>query len=272
MRRAIGYLSVLAVFMNACGAAAAGGAQPDVTPHGGSGSPAVVVFAAASLTDAFKEIGTAFEAANHGTSVTFNFAGSQTLRTQIEEGAPADVFASANTDQMDALIADGMMAAGAPRVFLTNQLVVIVPPRNPAQVRSLPDLARAGLKLDLAAADVPVGSYARQALEKMDQAFGGGFQASALANVVSEEDNVKQVVTKVQLGEADAGIVYTSDAIAAPDVGRIPIPANLNVTAQYPIGLLNHAAHPAIAESFVNYVLSEEGQAILAKWGFQPVR
>jgi molybdate transport system substrate-binding protein len=271
MRRTIGYLAASAFILNACGSAAAGGAQLDATGAGGSQDGALIVFAAASLTDAFKEIGTAFEAANPGTSATFNFAGSQTLRTQIEEGAPADVFASANTDQMDVLVADGMVAAGAPRIFLTNQLVVIVPPHNPARLRSLPDLARAGLKLDVAAPDVPVGSYARQALENMNEVYGEGFGARVLANVVSEEDNVKQVVTKVHLGEADAGIVYTSDAMAAPDIGEIPIPADLNVIAQYPIAPLDHAAKPALAQAFVGYVLSAEGQAILAKWGFQPV-
>ena len=181
------------------------------------------------------------------------------------------MFASANTDQMDVLVTDGMIPPGAPRIFLTNQLVVIVPPHNPARLRGLPDLARAGLKLDLAAPDVPVGSYARQALEKMNETFGGGFEARVLANVVSEEDNVNQVVTKVQLGEADAGIVYTSDAMAAPDLGRIPIPADLNVIAQYLIAPLRHSGNPSVAETFVGYVLSPEGQAILAKWGFRSV-
>jgi len=270
MRRTTGYLLVSAFLLNACGSAAAGGVQSGATPAGRSQSGTLIVFAAASLTDAFKQIGAAFEAANPGTSATFNFAGSQTLRTQIEEGAPADVFASANSDQMDVLVTDGMIAAEAPRMFLTNQLVVIVPPHNPAKVRSLPDLARAGLKLDLAAPDVPVGSYARQALEKMNTRIGGDFEARVLANVVSEEDNVKQVVTKVQLGEADAGIVYTSDAMAAPDVGEIPIAADVNVIAQYPIAPLRHSPQPALAKAFVSYVLSAEGQAILAKWGFQP--
>jgi molybdate transport system substrate-binding protein len=272
MRRTIGYLSVLVLFVSACGSASARGGQPGATQAANSGDETLIVFAAASLTDAFKEMRTAFEAANPGTSLTFNFAGSQTLRTQIEEGAPADLFASANIDQMQVLVVDGMIRSEAPRIFLTNQLVVIVPPHNPASVRNLPDLARGGLKLDLAAPDVPVGSYARQALDKMNASFGGGFEARVLANVVSEEDNVKQVVTKVQLGEADAGIVYTSDAMAAPDVGRIAIPANLNVIAQYPIAPLGHAEHPALAEAFVDFVLSAEGQAILAKWGFQPVR
>ena len=272
MKRTIEYLTILAFFLNACGAAATESEPGRRLAAGSSQDGTVIVFAAASLTDAFKEIGTAFEAANPGTSVTLNFAGSQTLRTQIEEGAPADVFASANSDQMDVLVADGMIAPGAPRTFLTNQLVVIVPPHNPAKVRSLLDLGRAGLKLDLAAPDVPVGAYARQAMEKMNEEFGDGFEARVLANVVSEEDNVKQVVTKVQLGEADAGIVYTSDAMAAPDVGRITIPEDLNVVAQYLIAPLSEAGNPALAVSFEEYVLSADGQATLAKWGFQPAR
>jgi molybdate transport system substrate-binding protein len=272
MTRAIGSLALLTLLLEACGSAVAGTAQPRASRAYSPNDGALIVFAAASLTDAFKEIGAAFEAANPGTSVTFNFAGSQTLRTQIEEGAPADVFASANTDQMDVLLADGMIAPDAPRIFLANQLVVILPPHNPATVRSLRDLGRAGIKLDLAAADVPVGAYARQTLEKMNATFGGGFEARVLANVVSEEDNVKQVVTKVQLGEADAGIVYTSDAMAAPDVGRIAIPADLNVIAQYPIAPLGHAGNPVLAEAFAEYVLSADGQAILTKWGFQPAQ
>jgi molybdate transport system substrate-binding protein len=271
MKRTSGYLALLALILTACGSSAVGGGLPSPKQAGSPGDGTLVVFAAASLTEAFKEIGTAFEAANPGTSVTFNFAGSQTLRTQIEEGAPADVYASANTDQMDVLVADGMISRDAPRIFLSNQLVVILPPRDPGRVSGLRDLGRAGLKLDLAAPDVPVGSYARQSLEKMNETFGSDFEARVLANVVSEEDNVKQVVTKVQLGEADAGIVYVSDAMAAPDVGRIAIPADLNVIARYPIARLGHAGNPALAQAFINYVLSEEGQAILAKWGFQPV-
>ena len=175
-------------------------------------SRTLTVFAAASLADAFTEIGIAFETANPGAAVVFSFAGSQTLRTQIEAGAPADVFASANSTEMDLLIDAGLVAAGAPQVFLSNKLAVILPPTNPKGVEQLQDLARPGLKLVLAAEEVPVGGYARQALDKMNGSFGKEFKAQVLANVVSNEDNVKQVVAKVQLGEADAGIVYASDA------------------------------------------------------------
>ena len=230
------------------------------------------VFAAASLTDAFHEVGKNFEAANPGVKVTFNFAGSQALRTQIEEGAPVDVFASANKTEMDALVTDGLVAQDAPQVFLTNNLVVILPSGNPAGLTKLEDLANPGLKLVLAAEEVPVGKYARQALETMSGQFGAGFKDKVLANVVSNEDNVKQVVAKVQLGEADAGIVYTSDAIAAPDLKTIEIPAEMNVIAKYPIAPITKSSQPEVAQAFISYVLSKDGQAVLQKWGFAPAQ
>ncbi len=270
MSRLLALVALSSVVLGACtvptsdqtGAAAA---APD------SKDGALVVFAAASLTEAFKEIGTAFEAQNLGVKIMFNFAGSQTLRTQIEEGASADVFASANTDQMDLLVTDGMIAPDAPRIFLTNWLVVVLPPDNPAAIGQLQDLSKPGIKLVLAAADVPVGLYARQALEKMNGSLGADFKDKVLASIVSNEDNVKQVVAKVQLGEADAGIVFTSDAIAAPDLKTIEIPSVFNVVADYPIAALKHSANPSLAIRFADYVLSPESQATLQKWGFQPV-
>lgn len=228
------------------------------------------VFAAASLTEAFTEIGAAFEAANPGVTVTFNFAGSQALRTQIEEGAPADVFASANTKEMDALVAGSLAAAEAPQVFLTNRLVLILPADNPGELTTLEELARPGVKLVLAAEEVPVGNYSRQSLEKMNSAYGADYKDKVLANVVSNEDNVKQVVAKVQLGEADAGIVYSSDAAAAPDLKFIEIPAEWNVVAEYPIAALSGSENAELAEQFIAFVLSDEGQSVLSKWGFGP--
>ena len=228
------------------------------------------VFAAASLTDAFTEIGKKFEAANPGVTVTFNFAGSQALRTQIEEGAPADVFASANKTEMDTLVADRFMAKDSAEVFLTNKLVVILPAENTAALGTLEDLAKPGIKLVLAAEEVPVGKYARQALDNMNGPFGTDFKEKVLANVVSNEDNVRQVVSKIQLGEADAGIVYTSDAVAAPELKTIEIPDDLNVIASYPIASLDKSENAELAQAFVDYVLSAEGQAVLAAWGFAP--
>jgi molybdate transport system substrate-binding protein len=231
---------------------------------------ALTVYAAASLTDAFTEIGGNFQSANPGVTVAFNFAGSQALRTQIEEGAPADVFASANTKEMDILIAGGFVTSNAPQVFLANELVVILPADNPAAIESLEDLARPGIKLVFAAEEVPVGRYAREALDKMSGTFGADFKDRVLANIVSNEDNVKQVVAKVQLSEADAGIVYTSDAVAAPELKSIEIPAGLNVIARYPIAPLVKSENADLARAFIDYVLSDEGQAILAQWGFGP--
>jgi molybdate transport system substrate-binding protein len=228
------------------------------------------VFAAASLTDAFTEIGRNFEAANPGVTTTFNFAGSQALRTQIEEGAPADVFASANAKEMDTLVTDGLVTKDTPENFLTNKLVVVLPANNPAGLEQLEDLSKPGIKLVLAAEEVPVGKYARQALDSMNGQLGSDFRDKVLANVVSNEDNVKQVVSKVQLGEADAGIVYTSDAVAAPDLKTIEIPAELNVIAKYPIAALSKSANSDLAKAFTDYVLSPEGQAVLQKWGFAP--
>ena len=258
---------LLAVFLTACGAAP----TPSVILIDEPEPRTLTVFAAASLTEAFTEIGVAFEATNPGVTVTFNFAGSQALRTQIEEGAPVDVFASANTKEMDMLVTDSFIAQDAPQIFLTNKLVVILPAGNPAAIEKLEDLAAPGIKLVLAAEEVPVGKYARQALDQMNGSFGVDFKDKVLANVVSNEDNVKQVAAKVQLGEADAGIVYTSDAVAAPELKAIEVPVDLNVVAKYPIAPLVKSANANLARQFVEFVLSTEAQGILQKWGFSPI-
>jgi len=262
MKRVISIFLLFVLFLVGC--------APAVTTTSVSESRTLNVFAAASLTDAFTEIGRNFETANPGVTVTFNFAGSQALRTQIEEGAPADVFASANKTEMDMLVAGAHVAEGTSEIFLNNKLVVIVPSDNPAALENLEDLAQSGIKIVFAAEEVPVGKYTRQALDQMNGQFGSDFKQKVLANVVSNEDNVKQVVAKVQLGEADAGIVYTSDAVAAPDLKTIEIPAELNVIAEYPIATLDQPAQAELADGFIAYVLSDEGQAILQKWGFAP--
>jgi len=232
----------------------------------------LTVFAAASLNEAFREIAEAFEKSHAGTLIQFNFSASQDLSTQLQAGALADVFASANMEEMGHLIDAGLVLPDAPRIFVSNRLVVILPPDNPAGLTGLADLARPGLKLVLAAEGVPAGRYARQALENLIPAYGGDFMARALANVVSNETTVRQVVTKVGLGEADAGIAYRSDTTAAPELKTIDIPDEYNVTAEYPIAPLEQAAHPQLADEFIQFVLSEEVQAILQKWGFIPVK
>jgi molybdate transport system substrate-binding protein len=173
---------------------------------------------------------------------------------------------------MDTLVTGGFVTKGMPQIFLTNQLVVILPATNPAGLEKLEDLAKPGIKLVLAAEDVPVGKYARQALEQMNSQLGNDFKDKVLSNVVSNENNVKQVVAKVQLGEADAGIVYVSDAVAVPDAKSIEIPADMNVIAEYPITALTQSPLQDLASDFVAYVLSSEGQAILQKWGFGQIR
>jgi molybdate transport system substrate-binding protein len=279
MKRILPLTLLLAVFLTACGAATTPAPvptaePPTVAPTSAPAARTLTVFAAASLTQAFGEIGKAFEAANSGVSVNFNFAGSQTLQGQIAQGAPADVFASASGTYMDAAVTGGFVDKAASQVFLTNILVVVLPPSNPANVQTLKDLSKPGLKVVLADVSVPAGKYAHQILDNMskDPAYGTDFGTKVLANVVSNETDVKQVVAKVQLGEADAGIVYISDSIAAPTLKTIEIPANLNVVAKYPIAPLLKSANPDLAAQFVTYVLSADGQATLKKWGFTPVK
>jgi molybdate transport system substrate-binding protein len=232
----------------------------------------LTVFAAASLNDAFREIGKAFEEAHPGTHVQFNFSGSQDLSTQLQAGALADVFASANLEEMGHLIDTGLVAPDASQVFVHNRLVVILPPDNPAGLATLEDLGQPGLKLVLAAEDVPAGRYARQVLENLNAAYGADYKGRVLVNIVSNETNVRQVVTKVGLGEADAGIAYQSDIVAAPGLKTIDIPAEYNLTAEYPIAPLLSAAHPQQAGEFIQFVLSVEGQTILLRWGFVPLK
>lgn len=263
-----------------CSAVEVGAASPVASPaappptvdfpeEGG----ALTVFAAASLTDAFGQIETDLEAANNGLDIEYNFAGSQALVTQLAEGAEADVFASANTAQMEAAIENGSIE-GEPMPFVRNRLAIVVPADNPAGVEEPADLGKDGLQLVLAQPDVPVGRYARESVCLMaeDEAtFGEGFVERVSGNVVSEEEDVRDVLARVQLGEADAGIVYVSDAAAAGDeVGLIEIPGEVNVVATYPIAPVAEG-DAALAAAFISYVLGPDGQATLAEYGFEPV-
>lgn len=232
------------------------------------------LFAAASLTEALTEIGEQFQSTHPGVTVLFNFAASQQLAQQINEGAPADVFASASQDQMQALIAAGHVSAADVQVFARNRLVVIMP-AGINWIASLADLAKPGVKIVLAAPESPVGQYTLAFLDRAsrDPAFGAGYQDQVLANVVSYEDNVKAVLAKVALGEADAGIVYQSDisAASASKVNRLEIPEALNVLAEYPIAPLASSQFPETAQALIAYILSPTGQAILQKYSFIPV-
>ena len=234
------------------------------------------MLAAASLNESFTEIGRQFEAAHPGVKVAFNFAGSQQLAQQLGQGAPGDVFASANAKQMDAAIKAGRVVSGSDQVFAKNRLVVIFPKDNPAGLAALQDLARPGLKLVLAAREVPAGQYALDLLDRAgaDPAFGPAFKDGVLKNVVSYEQDVKAVLAKVALGEADGGIVYTTDVTGANagKVGRLDIPDALNTIASYLIARVSDGDHADLAQAFVDTVLSPAGQATLAKYGFMPAQ
>lgn len=294
-------LSPLLVLLSACGATpvAAPASAPTVAatsapPAGPTQAPAptvagpsgmleaitpttamtLTVFAAASLTDAFGEIGTAFEAEHPAVTVAFNFAGSNQLAQQITEGAPVDVFASANTSQMNAVINSGVIITGTQHTFVHNRLVVIFPHDNPAGLQSLHDLAKPGLKLVLAAREVPVGQYALDILSRASRLpeYTATFSETVVANIVSYEANVRAILSKVTLGEADAGIVYSSDVAgkAASMVGRLDIPDELNTIANYPIAPIKDAQHAALAQDFVDYILTPAAQNILGRYGFIP--
>ena len=257
MRRRISLFVVAAAFLTACGTG--GGSASNSSPST-SLSGFIQVFAAASLTASFNALGISFHQANPGVGVNLNFAGTPTLVTQIEQGAPADVFASADTTNMDKLTADGF-AGGTSKVFARNQLEVVVAPGNPKGITGLADLAKPGVIYISEAPSVPAGKYSLQAL------------ASAGVKVTpkSLETSVTAVISKIELGEADAGIVYTTDIQAAGSkVAGVQIPAANNVIATYPIVPVKGTKNLAVANAFIAYVLSAPGQATLASFGFLP--
>ena len=241
--------------------------------HQPTAPSSLTVFAAASLTEAFGELGRTFEQQHAGSTVRFSFAGSQQLAQQLEQGAAADVLASADQRWMDYAKDKGLIEGETP-VFARNRLVVIVPRTNPARIKRLQDLARRGIKLVLAAEAVPVGKYTREMFTKLarESGFPQGYDRQVLANVVSQEENVKSVVTKVQLGEADAGVVYRSDVTPAVAryVTKLDIPDASNVVAEYPIGVVKTSPNPDVAKQFVDLVTSDEGQRVLQQHGLLP--
>ncbi|MGN9776971.1 molybdate ABC transporter substrate-binding protein [Micromonospora sp. H33] len=239
--------------------AACGGSRDAGGSAGGGVTGTVTVFAAASLTESFTRIGRDFETANPGTTVVFNFAGSSALATQIAEGAPADVFASASPRNM-ATVTEAGGADGEPAVFVRNQLVVAVAPGNPEGVRGLADLARPGLKVALCAEQVPCGAAARTTLDA----------ARVTLTPVTLEQDVKGALSKVRLGEVDAALVYRTDARAAgADVTTVEFAESAQAVNDYPIAVLTDAPNPAGARAFVAYVRSAPGQAVLTEAGFQ---
>jgi molybdate transport system substrate-binding protein len=267
-------LCSLGILLAACSGGAAAGNAGSGSTTGSSTSPInLKVFAAASLTESFTEIKAQYEAAHPNVKITYNFNGSQLLVQQIINGAPADVFASADTVNMQKAQKAGVV--NTPQVFVKNKLTVITPASNPGKITSLKDLARKGLKIVVAAPSVPVGKYWLQVLDKMGKSteYGPAYESAVKANFVSQEDNVKAVVQKVELGEADAGIVYNTDVTPAiaSKVKFIEIPDNFNVIAQYPIAVVKDSTQASAAQDFMNYVLSAQGQAVLSKYHFIPV-
>jgi len=252
MRSRFFLIVAVAALLSACGTSG----SPSTTGLSGTAS----IFAAASLTDSFKALGAAFQTAHPGTTIQFNFAGTPTLVTQVEQGASADVFASADKTNMDKLSADGF-TAGTSQVFAHNKLEIVVAAGNPKGIAGLADLAKPGVIYISEAATVPAGKYALQIL------------ASAGVKVTpkSLETDVKSVVSKIELGEADAGIVYVTDVKAAVSkVTGVPIPDSVNVVATYPIVAVKGTKNPALANAFIAYVLSADGQATLQSFGFLP--
>ena len=261
------FLLILCLLLTACGGSSTASGTPTA-----SQSVTLNVFAAASLTESFNEIATTYHQMHPNVTIKPVYNGSQILEQQIASGAPADVFASADMTNMQKASQAGLV--GSSQVFVKNRLVVILPLSNPGKVTSLKDLARKGLKIDLEAVTVPAGKYSRQALMNLSQSpeYGANYGSLVLANVVSQEDNVKAVVQKVQLGEADAGFVYVTDAFSASGkVIVIDIPDPYNVIAQYPIAVVKGSTHASDAQAFVSFVLSSAGQAIMKKYQFIPV-
>jgi molybdate transport system substrate-binding protein len=222
---------------------------------GATGKGTVTVFAAASLTESFTTIGKDFEAANPGVKVTLNFAGSSALATQISQGAPADVFASASPANMKSVGTDG-----TPATFVKNQLVIAVPKGNPKGVTGLADLTKPGVKVALCAEQVPCGAAAKKALDA----------AGVKVTPVTLEQDVKQALSKVKLGEVDAALVYRTDAKAtAADVDGVEFPESAGAINDYPIAVLKDAPNKTTARAFVAYVQSDKGMAVLTAAGFQ---
>jgi molybdate transport system substrate-binding protein len=260
---ALATLAAATTLLNGCGSSSGGTAtSPSVSGSGAAAissslSGSITVFAAASLTESFTRLGQQFEAAHPGTKVTFSFAASSTLATQIAQGAPADVFASASPRYMDRVVT--ARAAATSTAFARNVMEIAVPPDNPARIATVADLARPGVTVALCAAAVPCGAVARQVFTN----------AKVAVDPVTNEADVKAVLTKVELGEVDAGVVYVTDVLAAgAKVRGITIPADVNASTRYPIATLSASGNAAVAQAFVDHVLSADGVAVLTAAGF----
>ncbi len=271
VRRRLLSVLLVALAVSAC----SGGSSPSVATAVASAasSPAraveLQVYAAASLTSALDKVKTAYEAANPGITLTISTDSSTALETKIEQGAPADVLLSADTANPQKLVDKGL-ASGSMTLFAGNKLTVIVPTGNPAGIAAPQDLARAGVKVIACTDGVPIQKYTALWLDKVKAlpAYGADFPARYAANVVSREDNVSGIVTKVGLGEGDAGVVYVSDAKTSDKVATIDIPDAENVSASYGGVVVKASPNQSAAAAFLGWLAGPDGQAILATFGF----
>jgi molybdate transport system substrate-binding protein len=280
-RRLISVVAGLAVVLAACSSGgssrsptsaptAAPSTQPSTVPSAAAVGE-LTIYGAASLKGALDKAKTAYEAANPGTKLVISTDSSSALETKIEQGAPVDVFLSADTINPNKLV-DAGLAAGDPVNFAANKLTVIVPTANTAGIMTPADLARKGIKIVAAGDEVPITRYAAQLVANLAKqaSYPADFEAAYAANVVSKEDNVKGIVAKIELGEGDAGIVYVTDAKASIKVGTIDVPDAANVPATYAGVVVKAASDPAAAKAFLDWFAGPDGQAILAGFGFLP--
>jgi molybdate transport system substrate-binding protein len=262
-------LSIVVLVLAACGSRGSSGDGSG--GGGGEQGGTLTILAASSLTDAFGQLGDTFEKQNPGTTVKASFDASSDLLAQIQQGAPADVFASAAEEEMNTAEKDGLLS-GKPEVFVKNREIIMVPKDNPANINSLEDMAKPDIKLVLAAKDVPAADYAVELLGKANKEYGPNFEDHVLSNVVSREADVRASVNRVVVGDADATFGYASDY--TPDIRDkvkvIPIPPKLNIIATYPIAALKDAKDPVLAKKWVDLVTSNVGQNVLKKWNFEP--
>ncbi len=255
-----------AITLSAC---SSGSDSTSGSPSPTTSSTRLTVLGAASLSEVFPKIGDAFTAANPGVTIRFEFAGTDSLAAQIEQGAPADVFAAASTKYGDQLSGEGLIATPVP--FATNAFVVIVPADNPANITSPQDLAKPGVKVVIGAETVPIGAYTRAVLTNLDAVYGTGYSDAVLANVVSNEDSVTTIASKVKLSEADAAFVYVTDAKAAgSQISSVALPAEAQAVATYPIATVDASEDQPVAQRFVDFVLAPQAQSMLADAGFGP--
>lgn len=278
LARAGSIAAALFLVFAAIGCGGSGGEPASEETGGSDGGEAeggeLTVFAAASLTDAFGELGETFEEQNSGSEVSFNFTSSSTLATQITQGATADVFASADEAQMEN-VKKADLVSGEPEIFVENREVVVVPGENPAGIEEFGDLSQPGIRLVLALDEVPAAEYAEEILSNAaeEPEYGSEFERAVLGNIVSREEDVRAAVNRVVIGDADATFGYASDV--TPDIRDeveiVEIPENLQVVPTYPISALEGSEEPELARAWVDLVLSEDGQSVLEKWGFEPV-